>query len=324
MQGLLLLLCDYPYKASNRRLFQELLKEVNDWDYLVKIINSHGIIALAAYNISESGLTKEIPPKATAALNAGLMKNIARNAWLKERWKEVNEILTGAGINYVLLKGMALEHTIYESKGLRQMTDLDILTDEGSAEKAAQLLVSNGYRPEPLKSALFRKIHNHVGKHYPTFHKDGFMIDLHVRLSGKPFRKEDIITGTDQISIDGFNALVLKRDIHLQYLTDHFRLHETGGDCQMRLYRDILLLDPSSNINFPKEFLEEPKQSHKRQYRKAQYKSAIKMIPSKYRLRYLAGDIFPSIEWMKKRYGCTVAGAIIRYPVRLFKLARLL
>ncbi len=324
MKELLQMLCDYPFKASNRSRLQQLLKEVSDWDKMVNIINSHGIIALAAYNITEAGLEKEIPKKSYDILNAGLIKNIARNTWLKERWKEVNEALTKAGIRYVLLKGMALEHTIYGSRGLRQMTDLDILLDEGSAEEASNILLKSGFRTSLLKSPLFRKIQNHTGKHYPTFERDGYMIDLHVRISERSFSKEDMINCTDLVLIDGINAYVLKKDIHLNYLIDHFRMHTVNGDCQYRLLGDINLLHPETDISFPMEFVEEPKQGYKPRYRKAQYKSAIIMIPAQYRLRYLAGDIFPSLRWMKKRYGCGAAGAVLRYPLRLMKLTRLL
>jgi len=324
MQQLLLLLSDYPFKESNRGRLLELLKEVSDWDTMVRIINSHGIIALAAYNITKAGLEKEIPQKTFDILNAGLIKNIARNTWLKERWKELNKILTDTGIRYVLLKGMALEHTIYGSKGLRQMTDIDILVDEGSAEGTADILLRNGFKTSPLKSHLFTRMQKHIGKHYPTFEKDGLMIDMHVRISGKIFVKEDFTSCTDQILIDGLNANILKKDIHTQFLIDHFKWHEINGDCQFRLFRDIKLLDPDADVNFPKEFVEEPKQGHKPHYRRFQYKSAIKSIPKRYRLLYLAGDIFPSIGWMKKRYGCSAAGAVLRYPLRLLKLARLL
>src|SRR5690606_6755135 len=37
---------------------------------------------------------------------------------------------------------------------------------------------------------------------------------------------------------------------------------------------------------------------------------------------FILGDIFPSVGFMKKRYGCrTAAGAVFRYPHRLGKIA---
>src|SRR5512133_3242064 len=112
MRDLLLLLCRYPFEEKNRELLTKLLREVLDWPKTVTLINDHGIIALTAYNIKEAGLEKEIPADAMAVLESGYMKSVVRNTWLTERWKEVNTILSNAGIKHVLLKGMALEHTL--------------------------------------------------------------------------------------------------------------------------------------------------------------------------------------------------------------------
>ena len=92
MRDLLLLLCQYPYDAKNRETLSKLIGEVQDWNEMVKLINAHGIIALAAYNIKEAGLEKQIPGDAMAFLENGYMQSIVRNAWLTERWKEVNSI----------------------------------------------------------------------------------------------------------------------------------------------------------------------------------------------------------------------------------------
>lgn len=300
------------------------MKQAGDWDLMVKIINDHGITALAAYNIMQAGLQNEVPQKALDFLKNGQLKSLTRNAWLKERWKEVNAILTGSGIRHVLLKGMALEYTIYGSHGLRQMTDNDILVSETSAERAWELLLNKGFATPPLKSPLFRKIMAQTGKHYPTLSRDDYMVDLHVRISGKTFHEDELDNITRKINIDGKDAYVLRDDIHLKFLVDHFNSHAINGDCQYRLYRDILLLDPSTTVTFPQEFVTEPKQGHKPQYRNAAYKSGIKSVHPGYRLRYLTGDIFPSITWMKYRYKCGVAGALVRYPARLLKLGRLI
>jgi hypothetical protein len=82
MRELLLLLCRYPFEETNRETLSKLIREVTDWDKMVKLINAHGIIALAAYNIKEAGLEKEIPRDSMAILENGYMKNMIRNTWL--------------------------------------------------------------------------------------------------------------------------------------------------------------------------------------------------------------------------------------------------
>src|SRR5512136_2525319 len=105
MKEMLLLLCRYPFDPVNKDRLKELLSHVEDWDKTVELINAHGIIALAAYNIKEAGLEKEIPEKAMAILENGQRQSMVRNLWLTERWKEVNAILNNAGIKHILLKG---------------------------------------------------------------------------------------------------------------------------------------------------------------------------------------------------------------------------
>ncbi len=126
-------------------------------------------------------------------LDNGRMKSMIRNTWLAERWRKVNKILTAAGIKHVLLKGMALENTVYGAKGLRQMTDCDILVKKADALKAWLLLQENGFIPDIIKSPLHRKIIADIGKHLPTLRKDDYAVEIHHRL----FREADKERKTD-------------------------------------------------------------------------------------------------------------------------------
>jgi hypothetical protein len=61
-------------------------------------------------------------------------------------------------------------------------------------------------------------------------------------------------------------------------------------------------------------------QGMSREYRKAGFKASVKSVPSKYKLRFLLGDIFPSLTWMKSRYKCNGAKALLYYVPRIAKL----
>lgn len=149
----------------------------------MKLINAHGIIALASYNIKIAELENLVPEYAMAILENGRMQSMIRNSWLTERWKEVNIILTNAGINHILpRRGWPFEHTIYGSSGLRQMNDNDIYIHPDKAIKAWELLKKHGYIPEPYKSPLFAKIRFKIGRHLPALYKDGYMLEIHNRL----------------------------------------------------------------------------------------------------------------------------------------------
>ena len=324
MKELLFLLCRYPFDETNRMTLSVLLGTVSDWPRMVKLINAHGIIALAAYNIKEAGLEKNIPAEAMALLEEGLMQSVVRNTWLTERWKEVNDILTKAGIKHILLKGMALEHTLYGSKGLRQMNDNDILLTREDSHKAWNLLQKEGFRLEPFKSFLFKKIIFDFGRHLPALYKDGYMIEIHDNLL---YQKEvpgshfpDPFKDPVEISINKTKAYILSKELQLKHLIKHFDGHTLAGDCQLRLYADIKLLDSEINIELPEAFITDPLQSNRTKYRRAAYKTTINSISPKNRLRFIIGDTFPSLKWMKNRHKCNGFEALLFYPQRIGKL----
>ena len=324
MKELLLLLANYPYDSSKKEIITGLLGNIADWDSFVKLVNAHGIIALAAYNIKEAGLEGMVPEEAMAALENGWMKSMARNAWLAERWKEVNEILNEAGIKHLLLKGMALEHTIYGSRGLRQMSDNDFLIREEEGLYAWKLLQENGFRMIMAKSPIHKKILPKIHKHLPMLIRDGYPIEIHVNLPGVDFAEKSdynrIFDEAVEISVNGTKAFIPPADVHIEYLIKHHAGHELSGDCQIRTYNDIKLLNADYKAAFPDEFVNDPNQGKKLRFRKANYRKKVSAMPLIYRVLFLAGDIFPSITWMKQRYKCSGFKALFYYPHRMGKL----
>jgi hypothetical protein len=328
LKQLLLLLCRYPFDEKNRENLSALLGAVKDWHKMVELINAHGIVALAAYNIREAGLEKIVPEEAMSVLDIGRMKSMARNTWLTERWKEVNTILINAGIKHVLLKGMALEHTLYGSRGLRQMNDIDILVKRDDALKAWSLLKEHGFSNELIKSPLHKKIMTNSGKHLLCLYKNGLAIEIHHKLYETNSMGEDSfynpIDYAAEINIGDTKSLILPGDIQLKYLINHLEKHALQGDYQLRLYTDIVLLDKTSKIRIPDIFILNPQHNKNPELPKVEYKASIRSLPAKYRVRYVIGDIFPSIRWMKKRYNCNLFIALFCYPGRLGKLLWLL
>jgi hypothetical protein len=328
MRDLLLLLCRYPFEKSNREALSELLGGVEDWHKLTEQINAHGIIALAAYNIKEAGLETKVPADAMAMLENGYLQSVVRNTWLTEHWKEVNTILSEAGIKHVLLKGMALEHTIYGSRGLRQMNDNDILLKREDSLKAWYLLQQKGFSHGPIKSALHKKLLMDIGKHLPELYKDGYAVEIHHKLfeSQNETNKENIdpVDSSVEINIGGTKAWILSDEIQMKHLISHFERHALEGSVQIRQYADIILLDKSTGVLMPDKFITDPHQTENKVYRRAAYRKSYAAVPARYRLRYLIGDIFPSVTWMKERYSCGFLKLLLYYPARLAKLTWLI
>jgi hypothetical protein len=326
-EKLLISLCRLEFTGEQKKEIGMLMKEIKDWDHFVRLVNDHGIIALAAYNIREAGLADIVPKEAMKVLDNGRTQSMIRNTWLVHKWKEVNIILSEAGIKHVLLKGMALEHTVYGSRGLRQMNDADILVKKGDVMKAWLLLQEHGFESDMIKSPFHEKIIAEMGKHMPTLRKNDYPIEIHYRLfydHEKNEKLNDAVDNAVAIDLEGTRAYILNDDLHLDYLKEHLHYHLASGDSQLRLFLDVELIKPDSAPPIPDGFLINPNDSVKLKQRKNAYRIHFFSLPRNIRFRYLVGDFFPSVKWMKKRHGCGCVKTLLYYPQRMGKLIWLL
>lgn len=322
-EKLLIALCRLDFNEEEKTELRVLVEQVKDWDKFVRISNEHGIIALASFNLKETHLDLLIPEKQMIMLNDGLMQSMIRNTWLQERWKEVNRILTEAGIKHVLLKGMALEHTVYASKGLRQMTDNDILVKREDGLRVWNLLQNFGFEPVNIKSFLYKKIITDIGKHLPTLVRDGYALEIHTRLFNDNEKNSNLGKAIDEsveIEIGDKKAFILNKSLHLDYLIEHNKDHLSGSDPELRLFLDISLLKKDNYNSINEEILSDPARFRINGYRQKIYKQQLKGLSFPAKVRFLIGDIFPSVSWMKERHECGWPKVLIYYPRRMGKL----
>jgi hypothetical protein len=316
-------LCRLEFDDIIKNDIRELTGEIKNWDLFTHLVTDHGITALAARNIHHLDLDGRIPSETLKLLEGGRMQSMIRNTWLTGRWKEVNTILSEAGIKHLLLKGMALEHTVYGSTGLRQMNDVDILVRKEQVMKAWLLLQAHGFKADMIKSPLHRKILVDTGKHMPTLRKDGFPVEIHHRLFLTAHQNDLLDKAIDdavEIRIEGSPAYIPGDDIHLEFLKSHFQYHLSLGDFQLRLWLDMELLSPGSAPAITEEMLRNPHSPSMKRQSREQYRKAFLAMPKSARSRYLAGDIFPSLRWMKTRHNCGTIQAFLFYPQRVGKL----
>ena len=209
------------------------------------------------------------------------------------------------------------------------MNDNDILLKRDDAIKAWHLLQQHGFSHELIKSSLYKAIMADMGKHLPSLYKNGYAVELHHKLfDNRTTGEKEYVNPVDsavEIVIGDTKAWILSKEIQMMYLIDHFNKHAMKGEVQLRQYADIILLDKTSKVIMPDTFIANPQQQNDPRYRKAAYRKAVyrktvASVPGKHRLRYIAGDIFPSVKWMKERYGCSGMKSLFYYPHRLGKL----
>ncbi len=368
-------LCRLTFDTGNSEKLKDLTQKITDWSYFLSLARSHGISALVCSNMSRLGLTDIIPTEITNNLWNSYMMNLARNSGFTAKMAEVLNLLNSRNIKTVILKGLALELSVYGNSGLRQMTDIDILVSWEDSFKARQILLENGFISKPLKSVFYKPLLNYSGKHLPTLTREGFSFEIHSDLFGakKSYLTRMLYDDSHETEINGEKAFIPDPMMFFLYLVKHLWLHEMNNESQLRLYTDLVVLmekhreeifDPDLTvlseksglneimaarlrplrdileISFPDRinrfidlwsgsdsvdkfvcFLKSPKDNLSPDKAKL-YRYHLNEIPGFHRkILFVAGDLFPTIEFMKNRYGCdSKLKALLYYPVRLGKL----
>jgi hypothetical protein len=162
-----------------------------------------GEAALAAWRRADVSLAAEPPGGAVGALLPLVYRNLARLGAsdqrldaLKERylltWSEnqrlfhcvlpLVESLERAGIDVVVLKGLALIARFAHDPGLRPMADVDVLVPPSEIERASRVAVDLGWQPRHRLTPGFRRV-----KHAAPFdHRAGVACDVHWRVFEEP------------------------------------------------------------------------------------------------------------------------------------------
>jgi hypothetical protein len=254
----------------------EALALVNNWERFLWLVNEHGVAGFVKKNLADAGLSGAVPPTVFQNLRNQAFKSIARNSFIMSALAEAVGVLNGAGIEPVLLKGTALEVTVYGNSGLRPMSDADILLPKDECMRGWRVLQAAGFVPLPFKSPLYWLIPLHVGKHLPSLIKGGFSLEIHHSLfwgkeKGLPiedcrFQISDLkkmdaaapqhgggsraqSAGEKAYGLlraqgaghreKGIDYKVLPAGIHFLYLVSHLTKHELDNDSQLRLYTDL-------------------------------------------------------------------------------------
>ena len=370
---LLLVLSRTTFTEEERMLAEKCCRTLTVWKLFADLVIRHGVAALVWQNITDLGLTEAVPEQERYLLENIRFKTIARVSYITSEAAEAVAELENKGIRALLLKGLALEHFVYGSRGLRQMSDADLLVAPRDTLRARDILIKAGFISRPMKSSLYRYIIFDLGNHLPELHRNGISVDLHHRLFG-PEGSAIVSKAMDKpaaISIAGKTYHVLPPGIALLGLVNHIFKHEVKGEFQLRLYTDICLLvkkhegkifdgnllsdagqagipdglrtvltilNKFYGIDIPPEYkaregteqekvaafrdkLFDPGQA-KPQSRKELFLENIKSLKGiRRKLIFITGDLFPSIEFMKNRYGCSTAlSALLYYPHRLGKI----
>jgi len=241
---LLLELCRMEFSDEEILKIRSQTAAISDWDYFSSLANAHGIAALVYHNLEKHKFLFGIPELVVTFLRGALMRSLSRNAFNTESIGEVLELLNKNSIKTVLLKGLALELTVYGNAGLRQMSDVDVLINRTQCMSARKILMDNGYISLPVKSIFHKLILADTGKHLPSLIKGGTSVEIHHELFGS---KNNVLTrmlydNSRLIELKGQKVYIPQPQLFFLYLIRHLSSHEMNNESQLRLYTDLVVL----------------------------------------------------------------------------------
>jgi len=366
-ERVLILLCLPKLDRPAFDFLEKSVSKIKDWPWFVRIVNEHGIIALAYYQLKTTGLISNLPPEYAETLRAGYLASLRRNTLIYKLFYETADIASNNGIKVIPIKGLLLEKTVYGDSGLRQMNDLDLLTSPEDAFKLRDLLLKEGYHSIPFISPIHSFFMHSYGKHMPEMIKDDLNVEIHFRLfadKGNKLTREMVINSSEPFPGDNDIIFCPPAQYNFLYMIKHLVSHEKKENSQLRLYCDLLFLleksykkiidnnlyelacragilndikrtlyllrfffgagpgasdtDCTANeINNFLRFLRCPKTSPPGDNR-SNFREQIENIEGfHHKILYAAGMIFPSLTFMKWRYGTrNRLQAILHYPKR--------
>ncbi len=177
-----------------------------DWEEVLRLLTAQNLAASLAPLIVDDAAPESVKER---------VRSQARNY---HRWSALLgfesirflRALTEAGIQGVLLKGLALARTVYTRPEHRTSVDIDVLVRRASLDPALEVLRELGYtRCHTLRHLTFYEQHHF---HLILENADSVVIELHWDLS-KPqdycrFDLDGFVTRTSPIEVDGLSVQV--------------------------------------------------------------------------------------------------------------------
>jgi hypothetical protein len=181
-----------------------------------------------------------VPSDAAAQLQRQAMVSEFTMGHLEHRLRDTLAVLSGAGVDAILLKGAALAHTVYPSFVERPMGDVDLLIDQRHADRDPEMdqFYAGHHHLPPLVDAR----------------GTGVMLELHTALfaEGGPFRfSADEIRRDARTVVRGGHAVRVPSVAHqLLHLSLHFAWSHMMSGGAWRTFRDLNALVHVGEVNW--------------------------------------------------------------------------
>ena len=218
----------------------------SDWDDLIESALKQKVAPLVFWALNRD-CPDAVPPETLAALRNRFRQNIKHNLLFAKELLRLLELFGLAGIQAIPFKGPALAWSLYETPGLRFVSDLDLLVPQHDVSRALDLLTSNGYRR--FGPSIGLRFFLDGGQLLLKHADGGFAVDLHWRVVAAHFNPLDaaeIRARLAPIDVAGRLTPAFCPEDLLAYLCVHGAKHgwdSLAGVCDLDRLIDVCRLD---------------------------------------------------------------------------------
>ncbi len=156
----------------------------SDWDGLVQSASEERLAPMVFWALSRA-CPDAVPREALTALQNRFREGMQRSLLYTKELFRLLDLFGLAGIEVLPFKGPALAWSLYETPGLRFMSDLDLLVSRRDVSRALDLLLANGYLQ--FDPSLGLRFFSDVGTLGPRSVDGRFSVGLHWQLSAAHF-----------------------------------------------------------------------------------------------------------------------------------------
>ncbi len=210
----LLLCCARSRRGPERSAeIEALLREKIDWEYLIRMARSHGIMPLLFWQLNAVS-PEAVPSTLLDQLGAEFRNNSLRSLSLTGELVGLLRELEGQGVAAIPYKGPILAASAYGNIALREFVDIDVLVRKEEVFRAQKLLLAAGYRPEyRLTTAQQAAFLRYNCEHSFLNSNGGSAVDLHWAIAERhfsfPLDTEAFWRRLDRVSLGGSDVYTL-------------------------------------------------------------------------------------------------------------------
>jgi len=217
-----LLLCitaDIP--SENKERLSGILAEGIDWEYLLNLVEFHGVVPLVAHNLITDDFRDYIPEPYLDRLDRVYNRTLYRNVLLSNELNNILAAFSRRGIAVIPLKGTILAEVLYGNPALRAIADMDILVHPEDIPQAGSLLGELGYKKMPEKPQWDHRFHE-----VPYYKQAAFplFLELHWDLEDRrlvTIPEKKIWHRSQMLELQGISTTVLSPEDNLLFLSIH-------------------------------------------------------------------------------------------------------